>query len=108
MKDGTTNDNDEKLEGRMSDEEYLTCIKIWNKFNMKNTCDYHDPYLKIDVLLLANVFEKFINTCLKFYKLDPCHYFSSPGLGWDAMLKMNKVKLEKISDIDMYLFIEKG
>ena len=46
--------------------------------------------------------------CLKFYGLDPCHYFSSPGLSWDAMLKMTGVKLEKISDIDKYLFIEKG
>ena len=70
--------------------------------------DYHDHYLKKDVLLLADVFEKFIDTCLKFYKLDPCHYFSSPGLSWDAMLKMTGVKLEKISDIDKYLFIEKG
>ena len=61
-----------------------------------------------DVLLLADVFEKFIDTCLKFYGLDPCHYFSSPGLSWDAMLKMTGVKLEKISDIDKYLFIEKG
>ena len=50
----------------------------------------------------------FIATCLKFYGLDPCHYFSSPGLSWDAMLKMTGVKLEKISDIDKYLFIEKG
>ena len=63
---------------------------------------------KKDVLLLADVFEKFIDTCLKFYGLDPCHYFSSPGLSWDAMLKMTDVKLEKISDIDKYLFIEKG
>ena len=70
--------------------------------------DYHDHYLKKDVLLLADVFEKFINTCLKFYGLDLCHYFSSPGLSWDAMLKMTGVKLEKISDINMYLFIEKG
>ena len=46
--------------------------------------DYHDHYLKKDALLLADVFEKFINTCLKFYKLDLCHYFSSPGLSWDA------------------------
>ena len=46
--------------------------------------------------------------CLKYYELDPCHYFSSPGLSWDAMLKMTDVKLEKISDIDKYLFIEKG
>ena len=70
--------------------------------------DYHDYYLKKDVLLLADVFERFINTCLKFYGLDPCHYFSSPGLSWDAMLKMTDLKLEKIFDIDMYLFIEKG
>ena len=64
--------------------------------------------MKKDVLLLTDVFEKFIDTCLKFYKLDPCHYFSSPGLSWDTMLKMTGVKLEKIFDIDMYLFIEKG
>ena len=48
--------------------------------------DYHDHYLKKDVLLLADFFEKFTDTCLKFYKLDPCHYFSSPVLSWDAML----------------------
>ena len=75
---------------------------------MKNMGDYHDHYLKKDVLLLADVFEKFIDTCLKFYKLDPCHYFSSPGLSWDAMLKMTGVRLEKIVDIDIYLSIEKA
>ena len=75
---------------------------------MKNMGDYHDHYLKKDVLLLADVFEKLIDTCLKYYELDPCHYFSSPGLSWDSMLKMTGVKLEKISDIDQYLFIEKG
>ena len=63
--------------------------------------------MKKDVLLLADVFEKFIDTCLKFYGLDPCHYFSSPGLSWDAMLKIIGIELEKISDIGMYLFIEK-
>ena len=52
---------------------------------------------------MNDVFEKFIKTCLKHYELDPCHYFSSPGLSWDAMLKMTDVKLEKISDIDKYL-----
>ena len=64
--------------------------------------------LKKDVLLLVNVFEKFIDTCLKDYGLDSCHNFSSPGLSWDAMLKMTSVGLEKIFDIDIYLFIEKG
>ena len=70
--------------------------------------DYHDHYLKKDVLLLADVFEKFIDRCMEFYGLDPCHYFSSSGLSWDAMLKMTDVELEKISDIDMYSFIEEG
>ena len=70
--------------------------------------DYHDLYLKTDVLLLADLFEKFINICLDYYGLDPCHYFSSPGLSWDAMLKMTAIELELISDIDMHLFIEQG
>ena len=70
--------------------------------------DCHDHYLKKDVLLSADVFEKFIATCLKFYGLDPCHCSSFPGLSWDAMLKMTGVKLEKIPDIYKYLFIEKG
>ena len=82
--------------------------KICNKLKIKNLGDYHDYYLKKDVLLLTDVFEKFIKTCFKYYELDPCHYFSSPGLSWDAMLKMTGVKLEKISDIGKYLFIEKG
>ena len=61
-------------------KDYLTCEKIWNEFNMKNMDDYHAHYLKKDVLLLADVFEKFIDTCLNFYGLDHCHYFSSPRL----------------------------
>ena len=76
---------------------------------MKNVGEYYDHYfLKKDVLLLPDVFEKFIDLCLKLYKLDPFHYFSSSGLCWDAMFRMAGVKLEKISNIDMYLFIEKG
>ena len=74
---------------------------------MKNMGDYHRHYLKKDVLLLADVFEKFIETYLNFYELYRCHYFNSPGLSWDGMLKITGMKLEKIIDIDMYLFIEK-
>ena len=69
--------------------------------------NYYNHYLKKNVLLSANIFERFIDTCLKFYGLDPCHYFSSPGLSWDAMLEITGVRLERIVDIDMYLFIEK-
>ena len=56
-------------------------------------------------LLLADVFEKFINTCLDYYGLNPCHYFSSPVLSWDAMLKMSGIELELISDIDLEAFL---
>ena len=89
VKDRATGDNGEKLDDPISDDGCLMCNKIWNEFfNMKNMGDYHDHYLIKDVLLLADVFEKFIDTCFKFYKLDPCHYFCSPGLSWNAMLKM--------------------
>ena len=86
----------------------MACKKNWDKFGLKNMGDYHEHYFKKNVLLLADVFERFIGTCFKYYELDPCHYFSSPGLSWDPMLKMTGIKLEKISNIDMYLFIEKG
>ena len=70
--------------------------------------DYHNFYLASDVLLLADVFENFRKTCLEYYKLDPCHYFTSPGLSWDAMLQMTEIKLELMTDIDMFQLIEKG
>ena len=57
---------------------------------------------------MVDTFEKFISTCLKYYGLDPCHYFSAPGLSWDAMLKMTKIELEKVSDPDKYMFFEQG
>ena len=75
---------------------------------MKSLGDYHDLYLKTDALLLTDVFERFINWSLKYYGLHPSHYFSSPGLSWDAVLKMTGIELELISDIKMHLFIEKG
>ena len=84
------------------------CKKIWDVFGIKIMGDYHDHYQKKDVLFLADVFENFIDTCIKFYGLDACHYFGSPGLSWNAMLKMTEIELEKISDTNEYLFIEKG
>ena len=58
--------------------------------------------------IMGDVFEKFIDMCLEYFGLHPCHYFSSPGLSWDAMLKMTGIELEIISKIDMYVFVEKG
>ena len=85
----------------ITDEQYCHATKVWEIFNLQTMGDYHDLYLKSDILLLADVFENFRSTCLQYYKLDPCHYYTSPGLSWDAMLKMTDINLELMTDIDM-------
>ena len=60
----------------ITNDEYNHATKVWKTFNLKNMGEYHDLYLKSDVLLLADVFENFRKTCLQYYKLDPCHYFT--------------------------------
>ena len=65
-------------DGHISVKDYFTCEISWEKFEMKHMGDYHGQYLKEDVLLLEDVFEKFTGTCVKYYGLDACHYFSSP------------------------------
>ena len=107
-KDRKIGDDGKISDSHISVKDYLTCEKIWDKFEMTNMGESHHHYLKKDVLLSADVFENFIAMGLKYYELDPCHYFSSPGLSWDAILKVTDVKLEKVSVIDKYLFIEKG
>ena len=78
------------------------------EFEFNTFEDIYDHYLKKDVLLLVDKFEKSISTCLKYSGLYPCQYFSAPGLSWDAMLKMTKIELEKISYPDKYMFFEQG
>ena len=92
----------------ISEDDYKHAKDVWNTFNLKNMGEYHDLYLKTDILLLTDVLENFRKTCLTYYKLDPLHYITSPGLAWDAMLKMTGINLELIIDVDMQLFIEKG
>lgn len=89
--------------------EYEFAKKIWITFQeIKTLGDYSDLYLKCDVLLLTDVFENFRKNCLKIYKLDPVHYYTAPGLSFDAMLRYTKVEIELLTDIDMLLFVEQG
>ena len=76
--------------------------------NNKNLGDYHDLYVKSDILLLADVFENVRNTCIKVYELDLAHFLSAPGLAWQACLRKTDVRLELITDPDMLLIVEKG
>ena len=71
----------------ISKKDYLHAIDVWIIFKMNTMGDYHDLYLQMDVLSLADVLADVIGMCLEYYGSDPCHYFSSPELSWDAMLK---------------------
>ena len=75
---------------------------------MKTMKDYHDLYLELDVLLLADVFENFREVCLDNYKLDPAWYLTAPGLSWDAMLRVTGIKLELLTDPYMLMMVENG
>ncbi len=92
----------------ISDEDYDHARKVWESFGCKTMKDYHDLYLKTDVLLLADVMTEFRRVCKKVYGLDALHYYTSPGLAWDAMLKYTKTELDLISDPNMYQMIESG
>ena len=99
---------EELNEKNISDEDYQHACKVWETFQMKTMREYHDLYLKTDAILLADVFENFSKVCKEYYKLDPAWYYTSPGLAWNAMLKMTGIELELISDPNIYLMIEEG
>ena len=108
------------------DHDYEHAQQVWNTMEKKTLGCYHDTYLKTDVLLLADVFETFRNTCLKNHKLDPAHFYTAPGLAWQALLKTaaehcehekkrkecrlcpDEFRLELLTDRDMLLMFEKG
>ena len=85
---------------KISDKEYEHVLKASNKFEIKTMKDYHDLYLKCDILLIVEVFEKFRNNRLKNYGLCPSHYLSAPGLTWDKMIETTKIELELIPDLE--------
>ena len=86
---------------------YAHAQAVWAAFDCETFRDYHNLYLQSDVLLLADVFETFRNMAHESYGLDPVHYISLASYSWDAMLKMTKVTLELLTDIDQHLFFER-
>ena len=92
----------------ISGEDYKHAQKVWQEFNIKNSGEYHDLYLKTGVILLSNVFEAFMDTYLQHYQLDPAHFYTSPGLAWQACLKKTGVWLELLTNPDMLLMFEHG
>ena len=91
----------------ISEYDYKHAQKVWGEFNSENLGEYHDLYLKTNVILLANTFEAFRDTCLEYYQLDLAHFYTLPGLAWQACLKKIGIKLELPTDPDMLLMFER-
>ena len=103
----------DKFYSRLSEEDitkedYEKAKHIWKHFNIKKLGEYHDLYLKTDVLLLTDVFENFRDVCMKDYGLDPAYYYTLPNFAVDAMLKPTGVEIDLVYDKEMYEMIEKG
>ena len=99
---------DDLSKSHVSEEDYQHAKLVWDTFEIQNMGQYHDLYLKSDVLQLSCIFERFRDECMSNYGLDPAHFYTSPGLAWSAALKVSKCRLQLITDPDMYLFVESG
>ena len=92
----------------LTNDDYNKAKQIWKHFGIKSMGDYHDLYLKTDVLLLTDVFENFRDMCLSYYGLDPVYYYTLPNFAFDAMLKLTGIEIDLVYDQEMYEMIEAG
>ena len=92
----------------VSNTDYEHACKVWREFGINNMGEYHDLYLKTNVILLANIFEAFRNICLNNYGLDLAHFHTALRLAWEACLKKTGIRLELLLDPDMLLMFERG
>ena len=92
----------------ISDDDYAYAINVWNTFNINNLGEYHDLYVKLDTALLADIFENFRDKSIEIDKLDPTYFLTTPGLSWWTCLKKTGVKLELLTDENMFLTYERG
>ncbi|XP_025412854.1 uncharacterized protein LOC112685238 isoform X2 [Sipha flava] len=95
-------------ETHIDTEDYEHAKRVWEHYNFKCLGEYSDWYMKVDVMLLCDVFENFRNLCMVTYGLDPNYYYTAPGYSFDAMLKLTEVELELLSDYDQILMMEAG
>ena len=92
----------------VSEKDYEHARRVWSEFGINNLGEYHDLYLCMDVILLANILEAFRKVCLDNYGLDPAHFYTAPELAWKACLKKTRIRLELLLDPDMLLMFERG
>ena len=90
----------------ISELDYSHTQRVWKAFSIKNLGEYHNLYLKTDMLLLANIFEAFRNLHLRIYELDPANFYTAPGLAFQVALKFTGVELELLTGLNMFLMLE--
>ena len=93
---------------RISDDDYNHAKRVWEEFGLRNLGEYHNLCLKTDVILLSNIFENFRKVCMENYKLDPAHFYTAPGLAWQACLEKTGITLDLITDPDTLLMFKRG
>ena len=99
--------NSKLMLSKLNDDEWAHVQNVINKFDIKTLLEWHDLYLKIDVYGLADVFEYYRELAFQTYAIEPAHYIGLPSFTWDAGLKFTDIKLENITDPDIYMFFEK-
>lgn len=100
---------DNKLtNSKLSDDDWIYIQKMIKTLKIKTFEEFHDFYLHVDVDGLTDVFENFRRQSLKYYNIEPCYYVGTPSFAWDAMLLKSKIQLELLTDVEMYVFFEKG
>ena len=95
-------------DSHISDEDWLHVQEVWEEFGLLTLGDLHDLYVEGDTLLLGDIIQKYRKLVLKEYKLDPLHFYTLPGLAFQACLRYTRVELELIKDMEMFLMIEKS
>ena len=84
----------------ISDKNYEHVLNVRKAFKINTMKDYHDLYLKVDILKLGFLFETSRKESVNSFELDPAPYLSTPGYSWDVMLSLTDVNLKLISDIE--------
>lgn len=92
----------------ISDEEYAHALETWKETKALNIGEYSKFYLVVDVCGLADVYEKFRNDSIQAYGMDPIYYLSLPGFAWGAMFRKTQVKLDILTDHQMFVFYEQS
>ena len=92
----------------ISEADWLHVQEVWKEFDLKTLGDLHDLYVEGDTLLLADIIQKYRRLILKEYHLDPLHFYTLPGLAFQACLRHTRVELELIKDMEMFLMLEKS